>query len=289
MSEYQPRVPVFDDLEDLHPQSCPLSLSIAYREGDRMPMVAIDDLGRNDLNKEWPYNSLHIATIALPELAEMYADDAKDLRLDEINPRLPEGYAPHVTKKEAAQIRTWVKDMSGKYAGDIAKSIAIARNRDVLLDVANKLCEDRWEALRDDIQGGHYNPVDVEDLARQGIAYADFAWALTLPEGETGHLDSGEVTEALGLDQEAIMDEVTARAVAVAFADHGTMQTEAFTDYLRSGDLAVDVEEELAGMKPYRRLSEVAAQAHATSKALNDQGRPKPPQDAPGGEGRDGR
>lgn len=172
---------------------------------------------------------------------------------------------------------------------EIAKSVALTRNKDVLLDVANKLCEDKWEAIRDDIQSGHYNPFDVEDLARQGIALADFAWALTLPEGETGHLDIGEVTEALGLDLEAVMDEETACAVAVAFADHGTMQTEAFTDYLKSGDLAVDVEEDLVGMKPYRRLSEVATQAYATSKTLNDQGRPKPPQDAPGGEGRDGR
>lgn len=221
-------------LDTFHPKSCPLSLSVELREKDGMPMVEIDDMSKNEFNPAWPYESLHVASVPLPDIADLYSENVKGLRLDELNDALPEGYAPYLKKKDVERIREWVIDKRDKYADAIVHCVAASHNKETLLKAANVRCEEAWESIRETIESGGYNPYDIEDLARRGVAFADLAWALQLPEGQPGGLDVAEVMEAIGKDADELLDHGLADVVVWNLAEHGQMQTEAFIDYLRS-------------------------------------------------------
>lgn len=119
-------------------------------------------------------------------------------------------------------------------------------NREILLSAANEGCEKAWMEIRDTIARVGYDPYTIEDLARRGVAYADLAWAIQLPESEPGHLDMDEVMWSLGRNPDELLDPSVADVLAWQFAEHGQMQTGAFTDYLRSGDVAADIDDALA-------------------------------------------
>lgn len=155
-------------LDNFQPKSCPLSLSVELREKDGMPMVEICDLSKNEFNPAWPYESLHVASVPLPDIADLYSEIADGLRLDELSDALPEGYAPYLEKKDVAKIREWVIDMRDKYADAILHCAAASHNKETLLKAANERCEEAWESIRETIEGGGYNPYDIEDLARRG-------------------------------------------------------------------------------------------------------------------------
>ena len=193
-------------LDTFHPKSCPLSLSVELREKDGMPMVEICDLSKNEFNQAWPYESLHVASVPLPDIADLYSENIKGLRLDELNDALPEGYAPYLKKKDVERIREWVIDMRDKYADAILHCAAASHNKETLLKAANERCEEAWESIRETVESGGYNPYDIEDLARRGVAFADLAWALQLPEGQPGSLDVAEVMEAIGKNADDLLD-----------------------------------------------------------------------------------
>lgn len=274
MMDIRSRVPMIRSLDNFQPKSCPLSLSVELREKDGMPMVEICDLSKNEFNPAWPYESLHVASVPLPDIADLYSENVKGLRLDELNDALPEGYAPYLEKKDVAKIREWVIDMRDKYADAILHCAAASHNKETLLKAANERCEEAWESIRETIESGGYNPYDIEDLARRGVAFADLAWALQLPEGQPGSLDVVEVMEAIGKNADAVLDHGLADVVVWNLAEHGQMQTEAFIDYLRSGELSADVDESIAGNTSFANLASLKNSIEEGIDAINKAGNP---------------
>ena len=274
MMDTRSRVPMIRSLDNFQPKSCPLSLGVELRGKDGMPMVEICDLSKNEFNPAWPYESLHVASVPLPDIADLYSENVKGLRLDELNDALPEGYAPYLEKKEVEQIREWVIDMRDKYADAIVHCAAASHNKETLLKVANERREEAWVSIRETIESGGYNPYDIEDLARRGIAFADLAWALQLPEGEPGSLDVAEVMEAIGKDADDLLDHGLADVVVWNLAEHGQMQTEAFIDYLRSGELSADVDESIAGNTSFANLASLKNSIEEGIDGINKAGNP---------------
>ena len=135
-----------------------------------------------------------------------------------------------------------------------------ADSREALLSAANELCEGKWIEIRDLVLSGGYRPDLIEDLAREGTALADLAWAIQLPPEDPWSLDIEEIEEALGLPPGGTMDRRTAAAAAECLAQHGTMQTAAFADYLRSGCLAEDVELTIAEARAKAGLQALASE-----------------------------
>lgn len=274
MMDIRSRVPMIRSLDTFHPKSCPLSLSVELREKDGMPMVEICDLSKNEFNQAWPYESLHVASVPLPDIADLYSENIKGLRLDELNDALPEGYAPYLKKKDVERIREWVIDMRDKYADAILHCAAASHNKETLLKAANERCEEAWESIRETVESGGYNPYDIEDLARRGVAFADLAWALQLPEGQPGSLDVAEVMEAIGKNADDLLDHGLADVVVWNLAQHGQMQTEAFIDYLRSGELSADVDESIAGNTSFANLASLKNSIEEGIDAINKAGNP---------------
>lgn len=274
MMDLRSRVPMIKSLDTFHPKSCPLSLSVELREKDGMPMVEIDDMSKNEFNPAWPYESLHVASVPLPDIADLYSENIKGLRLDELNDALPEGYAPYLKKKDVERIREWVIDKRDKYADAIVHCVAASHNKETLLKAANERCEEAWESIRETVESGGYNPYDIEDLARRGVAFADLAWALQLPEGDPGSLDVAEVMEAIGKDADELLDHGLADVVVWNLAEHGQMQTGAFIDYLRSGEPSADIDESIAGNTSFANIANLKNSIEEGIDAINKAGNP---------------